>query len=367
MRPKTRPSDLSKLESFDNPLQKMRLDWEHCFLCGAALKAAKETEEHVVPRWLQRKFDLWNERLLLPNKTPIPYRQLKVPCCDVCNGGVLSAVENKMKTAVEGGYSSLSRLDELSIFQWVAKIFYGLLFRDLSLHFDRSDPGKGTIVEEGLLKAIRNTHALLQSVNRPFELVNGRPFSVLVLNVHKLDNDVYDFRDNFETMTIAVRMGDVGIIVALQDHGFNQHMYGPYVEDLAGDKLHPVQFDELYARVTYNCSRLSGVPWYWYAIPEDPEKPVQLVSLPYADSEEPGVLREWDQEEFATQLAFHWAKWGFELEGIFFPPNRVATYLTESGQILLLDPDGREVGRKPRTTPRGAGGGRTHGGNSRGA
>lgn len=327
-------------------------------MCGAALATAKETEEHVVPKWLQRKFGLWNKKLLLPNGTPIPYRQLKVPCCEFCNGGGLSTLENAVKGAVEGGYPSLSRLDDLTIFQWAAKIFYGLLFRDLSLLFDRSDPEKGTIVDEELLRGIRNTHALLQSVRRPFELVDGRPFSVLVLNVHELDNDVYDFRDNFEAMTLAVRMGGVGVIVALQDHGLNEQAYGPYVEDLGGAKVHPVQFDELYARVTYNCSRLSGVPWYWYAIPKDADEPVQLVCFPFAGSEGAGVLREWDQEEFAPQLAFHWAKWGFELEDVFFPPNRVATYMTESGEILLLGRDGSEVGRKPRTAPRAANGGR---------
>jgi hypothetical protein len=127
--------DLSRLEGFDNPLQKMRLDWEHCFLCGAELDPTKETEEHVVPKWLQRKFNLWNERLLLSNRTLIPYRQLKVPWCESCNGRGLSAVENKVRSAVESGYSELSRLDELSIFQWVAKIFYGLLFKDLSKHY----------------------------------------------------------------------------------------------------------------------------------------------------------------------------------------------------------------------------------------
>ncbi len=349
-------SDLGKLEGFDNPLQKMRLDWGHRFLCGSALADAEETEEHVVPKWLQRRFGLWNKRLLLPNGTPIPYRQLKVPCCGRCNGQGLSALENTMKGAVEDGYPTLSRLDDFSIFQWAAKTFYGLLFKDLSLLFDRSDPEKGTIVDEDLLRGIRNTHALLQSVNRPFELVDGRPFSVLVLNTHELDGDTYDFRDNFGAMTLAVRMGGVGIIVALQDHGLNERTYGPYVRDLGGAKVHPVQFDELYARVTYNCSRLGGVPWYWYAISEDSEKPVQLVCLPFADSEGAGVLREWDQQEFAHQLAFHWAKWGFGLEDVFFPPNRVATYMTESGNVLLLGPDGSEVGRKPRSRLRNAGG-----------
>jgi hypothetical protein len=326
----------------------MHLDGEHCFLCGTELNATNRTEEHVIPRWLQREFGLWNKKLLLPNGTLIPYRQLKIPSCASCNGQGLSKLENKMRSSVEGEYAQLSRLDGLSIFQWVAKMFYGLLYKDLSLLWDRSDPTQGTVIDEELLRAIRNTHALLQSVNRPFEFVSGQPFSILVLNVHELENDAYDFRDNFEAMTLAIRMGGVGIVAALQDHGLNEETYKPYVEDLAGDKVHPVQFDELYARVTYNCSRLNQVPWYWYTIPQDSEKLVQLVCLPLNENERSPVMRDWDQEEFAHQLAFHWAKWGFEFEDVFFPPNRVATYMLESGEVLLLDPEGKEVGRRAR-------------------
>ncbi len=93
----------------------MRLDRGHCFRCGAALGATSKTEENVVPKWLQDKFGLWNNRLLLSNGTPILYRQLKLPCCAACNGGGLSAVGNKVRRVVEGGYSALSRLDRLSI------------------------------------------------------------------------------------------------------------------------------------------------------------------------------------------------------------------------------------------------------------
>ena len=249
---------------------------------------------------------MWDKRLLLPNETPISYRQLKVPCCVSCNGRGLSNFENKIRRAVEGGYSELSRLDGLTIFQWVAKIFYGMLHKDLSLLLDRSNPAKGTIVDQRLLEQMRNTHVLLQSVRRPFELVGGRPFSVLVLNVHELEDDPYDFRDNLEAMTVAVRMGDVGIVAALQDHGVNEEIYGAYVEDLGGDKVHPVQFDELYARVTYVRFRMERVPWYHYAIPLDSErKPVQLSCLLLAGLDGAPVLRERDPEEFAHLLAFH--------------------------------------------------------------
>ena len=107
--------DLSQPEGFDNPLKRTRLDRGHRFLCGAAPGATSKTEENVVPKWLQNKFGLRNKRLLLPNGTSTPYRQLKIPRSADCNGGGLSAIEDKVRRAAEGGYSSLLRLDRLSV------------------------------------------------------------------------------------------------------------------------------------------------------------------------------------------------------------------------------------------------------------
>jgi hypothetical protein len=45
----------------------MALDHDHCFLCGVELIAGNRTEEHVFPRWMQREYDLWTQRLTLLN------------------------------------------------------------------------------------------------------------------------------------------------------------------------------------------------------------------------------------------------------------------------------------------------------------
>ena len=128
----------------------------------------------------------------------------------------------------------------------------------------------------------------------------------------------------------------------------NEEIYGAYVEGLDGAKIHPVQFDELYARVTYERLRMERVPWYHYAIPlASEEKPVQLSCLPLAGLDGAPVLRKRDPEEYARLLAFHWARWGYELEDVFAPPNRVASYMIDSGNLLLLDREGREVEMRP--------------------
>ena len=46
-------------------------------------------------------------------------------------------------------------------------------------------------------------------------------------------------------------MGEVGVIVAFEDCGINADSFGRYVKELAGRKLSPIQFNELYAKVLY--------------------------------------------------------------------------------------------------------------------
>jgi hypothetical protein len=37
---------------------------DKCFLCGCALDETNATAEHIIPKWLIRKFNLWN--IILP-------------------------------------------------------------------------------------------------------------------------------------------------------------------------------------------------------------------------------------------------------------------------------------------------------------
>src|SRR4051794_9339716 len=86
-----------------------KLNDEFCFLCGVSLSTGG-TQEHVFPKWLLRRHNLWNEELVLLNNTAIKYSQLKIPCCNNCNNVHLGGLENRIRTAVEAGYEESVRL-----------------------------------------------------------------------------------------------------------------------------------------------------------------------------------------------------------------------------------------------------------------
>ncbi len=337
------------LSALGNPYEQLRTDANRCFLCGARL-GEDQTQEHVFPRWLQRKYDLWNERIALLNGTGIPYRQMKVPCCPRCNNEGLAWLENSVKSAFENGYAGITSLDRLTLYQWTAKIFYGILYKEMSLLVDRSDPRHGTIATSELLESFRNMHGLLQSVHRPMELI-GTPFSLLIVRLHEETGlPPYYFHDNLPLMTFSIKVGGVGIIVAFQDQGLNEESYSRLLSDFEEHPLHPLQFDELYARVTYTCNLLNRTPKYLVVLPRKPTAPFRVVCLPLAGFSSAPVLKKWNIREYAQFLAFYWHRWGFGFDDVFRPPDRAMTYLEcNDGDLMLMNANGTEGTAKKRT------------------
>lgn len=224
------------------------------------------------------------------------------------------------------------------IFYWAAKIFYGILRKELSLLVDQSDPEKGSILPEKLVQTYDNLHTFMQGIRRSMDFIGPLPFSVLVANLHDLGNgNNYDFRDNIICQTLSIRSGEVGIIVALADAGINNQSYSRYLDEVNGRKLHPIQFDELFAKVTYESHRLLTVPFFTVAANKNKNLPIQVIThLPSGI-----IMKDRDQEEYAHLLASVLADWGIPDEGLFVPPNLVHTFMSnEDGSLKFIDQDG---------------------------
>ena len=79
-----------------NPFDQMTFTNDRCFLCGELLTDVNRSKEHVYPKWLQNKFNLWNASLILLNNTPIRYKDLTIPCCKRCNGIMSNKIEKSV-------------------------------------------------------------------------------------------------------------------------------------------------------------------------------------------------------------------------------------------------------------------------------
>lgn len=96
---------------------------------------------------------------------------MTVPCCFECNNNHLEPIEKAMSQAVLQGPKAVEDLGQKNIFIWLGKIFYGLLYRELFLQFDRRNTELGTITDPELLQEYQMHHYFLQSVRVQMDFV----------------------------------------------------------------------------------------------------------------------------------------------------------------------------------------------------
>lgn len=327
-----------KTKLFD-PFSNMSFDYDKCFLCGNML-GDENSAEHIIPKWLQHKYDLWNKKIVLLNQTEIPYKQLTIPCCKSCNNESLGQVEKEIQTASNTGFQQFNTLDSLRIFQWVGKIYYGLLFKELSLNADRRNPAQGKITTPDLLERYKTLHMLLQSVRRPFEFSGSLPWSIFVVEMLEFgDNRDFDYADNFYALTFAIRFGEIGIIAHLQDNGIHQEILQEYYNQFSGIKLHPIQFNELIARATYHSLLMNRTPKYISILPDNDQEPARIISMPLQGMSDKPIFDEWVPEVYARYLEFYLRGFNVSFDQLYDNQHqRVMTWLKhDNGSIKQFD------------------------------
>lgn len=310
-------------EKFD-PFEERSFTYDRCFLCGNVLNSMNYSEEHVYPKWLQGKYDLWNKQLILLNNTKIKYRNLTIPCCKKCNNDMSRTIEKPIQQAVEGGYNKFIKLDKTIVFQWINKIAYGMLFKELSLKLDIRDPKSLPIYNEENLKEHRMQYMFLKSIIDKTTFTDV-PFSLLVFKIKtESRNDIYWMSDNPFIKTFFIRMDDIGIIAHLMDNGFQESFFKQTtcMSELLNKELHPIQFAEMCAKVQYKSSLFYRNPYYTMIYDNDHNlKDVISHSMSGAG------YKEWNQQEYARCLTFYWNKWGLKYQDIYKGNDLVITYL----------------------------------------
>jgi len=304
-----------------------------CFLCRCRLTEDNRTVEHVIPRWVQSRYGLWDQTLVLLNGTTIPYRQLTVPCCRECNNKHLEPLESSILSVVSRGPDAVEALDRKVLFLWLGKMFFGLLYKESLIPLDRRRPGRGTIVPKVLLSRFMAHHRFLQAARIAVNFIDFFPASIFVYELQEPPEPGrnFNFGDNFRAMTISVQLGRVGILAALQDGGALEIGFGDYLGRYRRLQVHPLQFLELTAMVVYKSLLMNRVPKY--IMVEQPDG-LGVIQMPLAGYSSKPVFDDWDSETYAKVFA---ALSGIPFEHIYISPQ-VRTYLNgEDGQPTFLD------------------------------
>ena len=298
---------------------KERLSRRHCFLCGVKLTSSK-SNEHVFPKWLLKRFDLWDRNLILLNKTIIPYRQLVIPCCKPCNNNYLSELEVAIIKIFEKNFSNLTIKEEQYVFQWTSKLLYGILFKELMLLKDRRNPQEGTIISPEVLENFNNLHFLLQSIrkNISFEVLN--PWSVFTYDAI---GENFFFLDDIDNLSISLKLGCKALIVTIGDWGIVKNNLVKLQEKYGDHCFDRHEFIELTSIIFYMKLLIKKSYGFFSLIDEEDN---EMKIFPTGEPQ----IHDWVDKDFAKFFEYNLERTGTSYEKpIYVEPNTIKSFLVK--------------------------------------
>lgn len=197
---------------------------DKCFVCGCNLIDNtndcdnKKTEEHIIPRWVQRRYNLWTKPMRLSNGTKMQYQHLKVQCCHRCNEKMKKYFEDFICDSSLVGFENLKRIDDNKLFLWATKISYGLAYRELFLLKDRANPKEGMIcsaydMDERIMERVFLEAVVFENDIAPklgsvftFDLIDAKEEDFFVSDLHS-------------KRFFYIQLGKIGIAVCTFDSG----------------------------------------------------------------------------------------------------------------------------------------------------
>ena len=223
---------------------------DRCVMCRDKLSEETRSAEHIYPKWLQNQFCLWDKKLRLPNDSTIPYRQMTVPCCKACNGGVMSDWEKHIGNAVSQGYEAFVKLDEEIIAWWVYKLYYTKLVKELSLRTDIKDPESETIITDKLLAEYNPIYYYMCELLKGTKFLDPKPYELYIYRT--LPDNGFDYVDDISRHVVYIKMNDILIVCALDSFSFFAEQYERENRGLdALDDVQPLQALELFTKIIY--------------------------------------------------------------------------------------------------------------------
>ncbi len=313
-----------------NPFKDFRFDNKTCFLSGQPLQSIDEAIQ-VFPHWLMRRFDLEDKPFKLLDESICTYKQLKLPCAtDVAER--IAQLDRQVAGAFDSGYAATKALEPLVLFQWVARMVYGVVFNEIQVGMRQQLlSGEAMNFSQVLAHKFTNLHLMLQSLIRPMQFDGALPFTVVVAEVDNPEN-TFSYRDEINTLVYSLRMNDLGIVVCLQDNGTNSIYHEEQLKLVDGQLLHPIQFEELCARFFYSAYLFNRLPEYT-VLPTDAMTYIEPMPLT-AMSMKP-IFDPWQVKTYGQVLENFWKPWGFTLFEIIKDPEQPLSFLLdETGSFL---------------------------------
>ena len=319
--------------SLYNPLKRLSFSTRTCYLTGNVVENPANPGL-VFPTWLMQRYELNTKPFKLLDESVATYQDMKLPLSAEVQKST-AILESKISSAFLSGYDAVVTLPEIDLFQWIAKLVYGIFYNELKIGIKQQQQlGEPLILSEALKHRFTNLHVMLQSLARPVEFETGIPWSYKIFRVDNA-TDHFNYRDEINTQTFSLGMKDFGIIACLQDNGANSKYHQEIVSKVDGRTLHPIQFEELCAQFYYSNYLFNRLPEYTVLTTNDA---IYVEAMPLHGMSNKPLFDLWQNKPFCQVLENFWKPWGFNIFEIQKDPENPMSFLFDTeGNFLTAD------------------------------
>lgn len=274
-----------------------------CCICGEKRDDKPFNDEHVIPDWLQRAAKLHAQKITLPNGTPFPYGQYKVPCCVDCNSLYGKELEERVAAHTSSGYEKfIQGIDSTSrerLFVWLSWIFFKTHYKDTKLAMYRDKRKGDTRIADYYEKDfLHHVHAISRSVFAGTKLGRGCIGSLMWFRVDSGDvQDLFDYRDFNHLNTGLIVFNDIALLYCLDDAGMCMPYLGSRLVAIGENPLSPLQLREMLAHLSYLRHTLVELPKFSTHYDVETQSAAIVAEVPAKPE-----LREYDRELYGRFL-----------------------------------------------------------------
>ena len=281
--------------------EKLAANRGRCFICGADRSLVDFNDEHVIPDWLLRRFDLHSRRVTLPNSAQQLYGRYKLRCCTPCNTLLGSTIEKRVSKLftddAESSVDNLKNADPSFLYCWLCLVFIKILLKDREFRadLDRRIPSSmiGDMYDWDGLQHIHSVARIPHSEATVDSAVIGTTYIFEMYG----GQEKFDFCTISDYSTLMIRIGSLGIAAVLNDGGCVSAAVHDYLSHISGP-LSSIQLREVAAHLAYGNKRLVSRPWFWTELAH--EKTVTIRSGAPSQLE----FRDVDLSELGELIAF---------------------------------------------------------------
>lgn len=227
-----------------------------CFICGAKPGSKPFNNEHILPAWLLRHFNLFDRTINLPYDHKVRYGSYTVPCCQDCNSLMGELIETPVSSAIAGGLSAVNLFLEegglLKMFVWMGLIYLKTHLKDraMRIHLDKRK-GEEKIADDYNWAHLHHIHSVVRSFYNGCSVEQEALGSFLSVPVTLQGaRERFDFSDLYDAQTMVLSVDDCALFAVFDDSGGALSRFFPRLKRITGPLSH-IQVREVLAELSF--------------------------------------------------------------------------------------------------------------------